>query len=75
MAHRQRKSTVHPQRKMQKKHKNTAELLDYLNTKSYDIVNWKLSLLMDGKSSKDPLFNSAFIQTQLLKGMISLISF
>jgi hypothetical protein len=35
--YRQLKNTVHPQRKMQKKHKNTAELLDYLNTKSYDI--------------------------------------
>ena len=35
--HRQRKSTVHPQRKMRKKHNNTAELLDYLDTKPYDI--------------------------------------
>ena len=34
---RQRKNTKHPSRWMKKKFNNTAEFLDYLDTKSYDI--------------------------------------
>ena len=35
--HRQRKNTKHPYRWMRKKFSNTAEFLDYLDTKAYDI--------------------------------------
>ena len=51
---RQRKSTVHPQRKMQKKHKNTAELLDYLNTKSYDIYQLEIEFTNGWKIKQIP---------------------
>ena len=33
----QRKNTIHPKRWLRKKFRNTAELLDYINKKSYDI--------------------------------------
>ena len=51
---RQRKSTVHPYRKMQKKHKNTAELLDYLNTKSYDIYQLEIEFTNGWKIKQIP---------------------
>ena len=35
--HRQRKNTKHPYRWMRKKFSNTAEFLDFLDTKAYDI--------------------------------------
>ena len=52
--HRQRKSTVHPYRKMQKKHKNTAELLGYLNTKSYDIYQLEIEFTNGWKIKQIP---------------------
>ena len=52
--YRQRKNTVHPQRKMQKKHKNTAELLDYLNTKSYDIYQLEIEFTNGWKIKQIP---------------------
>ena len=58
--YRQRKSTVHPQRKMQKKHKNTAELLDYLNTKSYDIRQLEIEFTNGWKIKQIPFIEFRF---------------
>ena len=58
--HRQRKSTVHPQRKMQKKHKNTAELLDYLNTKSYNIRQLEIEFTNGWKIKQRPSIQLCF---------------
>ena len=57
---RQRKSTVHPQRKMQKKHKNTAELLDYLGTKSYDIRQLEIEFTNGWKIKQRPSIQFCF---------------
>ena len=57
---RQRKSTVHPQRKMQKKHKNTAELLDYLVTKSYDIRQLEIEFTNGWKIKQRPSIQFCF---------------
>ena len=58
--HRQRKNTVHPYRKMQKKHKNTAELLDYLDTKSYDICQLEIEFTNGWKIKQRPFFEFCF---------------
>ena len=58
--YRQRKNTVHPQRKMQKKHKNTAELLDYLNTKSYDIRQLEIEFTNGWKIKQRPFIQLCF---------------
>ena len=58
--YRQRKNTVHPQRKMQKKHKNTAELLDYLNTKSYDIRQLEIEFTNGWKINQRPFIQLYF---------------
>jgi len=58
--YRQRKSTLHPQRKMQKKHKNTAELLDYLNTKSYDIRQLEIEFTNGWKIKQIPFIEFRF---------------
>ena len=58
--HRQRKSTVHPLRKMQKKHKNTAELLDYLHTKSYDIRQLEIEFTNGWKIKQRPFVEFYF---------------
>ena len=58
--HRQRKSTVHPYRKMQKKHKNTAELLDYLDTKSYDICQLEIEFSNGWKIKQRPYVEFCF---------------
>ena len=58
--YRQRKSTLHPQRKMQKKHKNTAELLDYLNTKSYDICQLEIEFTNGWKITQRPFVEFCF---------------
>ena len=39
---RQRKNTKHPIRKMRKAHKNTAEFIEYLSNKSYNILKLEL---------------------------------
>lgn len=39
---RQRKNTKHPIRKMRKAHKNTAELIEYLSDKPYNIIKLEL---------------------------------
>ena len=52
--YRQRKGTVHPQRKMQKKHKNTTELLDYLDTKSYDVRQLEIEFTNGWKIKQIP---------------------
>ena len=58
--YRQRKNTVHPQRKMQKKHKNTAELLDYLDTKSYDIHQLEIEFTNGWKIKQKPFIQFSF---------------
>ena len=58
--YRQRKNTVHPQRKMQKKHKNTAELLDYLNTKPYDIRQLEIEFTNGWKIKQRPFVEFCF---------------
>ena len=58
--YKQRKSTVHPQRKMQKKHKNTAELLDYLDTKSYDICKLEIEFTNGLKIKQRPFIQFSF---------------
>ena len=58
--YRQRKSTLHPQRKMQKKHKNTAELLDYLNTKPYDICQLEIEFTNGWKIKQRPYVEFCF---------------
>ena len=58
--YRQRKSTLHPQRKMQKKHKNTAELLDYLGTKSYDICQLEIEFTNGWKIKQRPSIQFCF---------------
>ena len=58
--HRQRKSTVHPKRKMQKKHKNTAELLDYLITKSYNIRQLEIEFTNGWKIKQRPSIQLCF---------------
>ena len=58
--YRQRKSTVHPQRKMQKKHKNTAELLDYLNTKPYEIRQLEIEFTNGWKIKQRPFVEFCF---------------
>lgn len=52
--YRQRKNTLLPQRKMQKKHKNTAELLEFLNTKSYDICQLEIEFTNGWKIKQRP---------------------
>lgn len=52
--YKQRKNTLRPQRKMQKKHKNTAELLDYLNTKFYDICQLEIEFTNGWKIKQRP---------------------
>ena len=46
---RQRKNTKHPIRKMRKAHKNTAELIDYLSYKPYNIIKLELEFTNDWK--------------------------
>ena len=58
--HRQRKSTVHPQRKMRKKHNNTAELLDYLDTKPYDIRQLEIEFTNGWKIKQRPYIQFCF---------------
>ena len=58
--YRQRKNTVHPYRKMQKKHKNTAELLDYLDTKSYDIHQLEIEFTNGWKIKQKPFIQFSF---------------
>ena len=58
--YRQRKNTVHPYRKMQKKHKNTAELLDYLSTKSYDIHQLEIAFTNGWKIKQKPFIQFSF---------------
>jgi len=58
--HRQRKSTVHPYRKMQKKHKNTAELLSYLDTKPYDIHQLEIEFTNGWKIKQRPFVEFCF---------------
>ena len=58
--YRQRKSTLHPQRKMQKKHKNTAELLDYLKTKPYDICQLEIEFTNGWKITQRPFVEFCF---------------
>ena len=58
--YRQRKNTVHPYRKMQKKHKNTAELLDYLSTKSYDIHQLEIEFTNGWKIKQKPFIQFSF---------------
>ena len=58
--YRQRKNTVHPYRKMQKKHKNTAELLDYLSTKSYDIHQLEIAFTNGWKIKQKSFIQFSF---------------
>ena len=58
--YRQRKRTIHPQRKMQKKHTNTAELLEYLNTKSYDIMQLEIEFANGWKIKQKPFMEFCF---------------
>ena len=58
--YRQRKSTLHPQRKMQKKHKNTAELLNYLYTKPYDICQLEIEFTNGWKIKQIPFVEFYF---------------
>ena len=58
--YRQRKNTVHPYRKMQKKHKNTAELLDYLNTKCYEIRQLEIEFTNGWKITQRPFVEFCF---------------
>ena len=58
--YRQRKSTLYPQRKIKKKHKNTAELLDYLNTKSYDICQLEIEFTNGWKITQRPFVEFCF---------------
>ena len=58
--YRQRKSTVHPQKKMQKKHKNTSELLDYLDTKSYDICQLEIEFTNGWRIKQRPFIEFCF---------------
>ena len=58
--YRQRKNTVHPYRKMQKKHKNTAELLDFLSTKSYDIHQLEIEFTNGWKIKQKPFILFSF---------------
>ncbi|MDA9872622.1 hypothetical protein N9C25_00195 [Saprospiraceae bacterium] len=78
--HRQRKSTVHPYRKMQKKHKNTAELLDYLSTKSYDIHKLEIEFTNGWKIKQKPFVkfyfytNSASERNELIDRLLFISS-
>ena len=58
--HRQRKSTVHPYRKARKKHKNTAELLEYLDTKPYDIHQLEIEFTNGWKIKQRPFIQFCF---------------
>jgi len=58
--YRQRKSTVHPQRKMRKKHNNTAELLDYLDTKPYDVRQLEIEFTNGWKIKQRPFIEFCF---------------
>lgn len=58
--HRQRETTIHPLRRMQKKHKNTAELLDYLNTKPYDICQLEIEFTNGWKIKQRPFIEFWF---------------
>ena len=51
---------MHPYRKMQKKHKNTAELLDYLSTKSYDIHQLEIEFTNGWKIKQKPFVKFCF---------------
>ena len=46
---RQRKNTKHPIRKMRKTHKNTAELIEYLSDKPYNILKLEIEFTNDWK--------------------------
>ena len=46
---RQRKNTKHPIRKMRKAHKNTAELIEYISDKPYNIIKLELEYTNDWK--------------------------
>ena len=51
---RQRKNTKHPVRKMRKVHKNTAELIEYLRDKPYNIKELELEFTNGWKVKQRP---------------------
>ena len=57
---RQRKTTKHPIRKMRKHHKNTAELLAYLNNKSYVIRRLEIEFTNGWKIKQAPFIELKF---------------
>ena len=75
---RQRKSTVHPVRKMQKKFKNTLELLDYIDYKPYDILRLEIEFTNGWKIKQQPFIyfrfytNSTDERNELINKLISI---
>ena len=75
---RQRKSTIHPYRKMQKKHKNTAELIDYLDTKPYNIHQLEIEFTNGWKIKQRPFIefffytNSTYERDNLINKLLSI---
>lgn len=59
---RQRKNTKHPIRKMRKAHKNTAELIEYLSDKPYNIIKLELEF-SNGWEIKQKAFSELIFYT------------
>lgn len=57
---RQRKNTKHPVRKMRKVHKNTAELIEYLRDKPYNIKELELEFTNGWKVKQRPYIELRF---------------
>ena len=57
---RQRKTTKHPIRKMRKVHKNTAELIEYLSNKPYNIIILELEFINGWKIKQRPCVELRF---------------
>ena len=63
----QRKNTKYPVRKMQKKHKNTAELLNYLNDKNYIIRHLELEFTNGWRIKQRPFIKLLFYTNSVVE--------
>ena len=63
----QRKNTKYPVRKMQKKHKNTAELLKYLNDKNYIIHHLELEFTNGWRIKQRPFIELRFFTNSVVE--------
>ncbi len=63
---RQRKNTKHPIRKMRKAHKNTAELIEYLNNKPYNIIKLELEFTNDWKIRQNIFYTNSIEERDAL---------